>query len=143
MPARGQRIRRRLPRINRGLPQKAGRAGRRHSPPQRDPHKTGRPTGNSIRKATQPQMQTLTDTTFSTHLQQATKPVLVDFWATWCPPCRMIEPVLREIAEENKAALEVVKVDVDASPVTAAQEKVMGMPTLALYQDGKLIYQIV
>ncbi|MEV4317546.1 thioredoxin [Actinocrispum sp. NPDC049592] len=88
-------------------------------------------------------MRTLTDTTFRTHLNEAEKPVLVDFWATWCPPCRMIEPVLREIEEEHKDILEVVKVDVDASPVTAAEEKVMGMPTLSLYQDGKLVYQIV
>jgi thioredoxin 1 len=85
----------------------------------------------------------LTDATFKDYIATATKPVLVDFWATWCPPCRMIEPVLAQIAAENPDALEIVKVDADACPETARDERVMAMPTLNLYQGGKLVYQIV
>jgi thioredoxin 1 len=85
----------------------------------------------------------LTDTTFKDHIASATKPVLVDFWATWCGPCRMVEPVLAEIAAEHRDALEIVKVDVDACPQTARDERVMGMPTLNVYQDGQLVHQIV
>jgi len=88
-------------------------------------------------------MQMLTDETFRSHLDSATKPVLVDFWASWCPPCRMIEPVLAQIAAEYADVLDIVKVDVDASPVTAADERVLGMPTLNLYRDGKLVHQLV
>jgi thioredoxin 1 len=85
----------------------------------------------------------LNDSTFAGHIASATKPVLVDFWATWCPPCRMIEPVLAQIAAEHADELEIVKVDVDACPLTARSEGVMAMPTLNLYRDGKLVHQIV
>ncbi|MBP2322535.1 thioredoxin 1 [Kibdelosporangium banguiense] len=87
-------------------------------------------------------MLTLTDATFEPHLAAAERLVLVDFWATWCPPCRMVEPVLKEIAEEYAEILEIVKVDVDACPKTARTHRVMGMPTLNLYHRGKLIHSI-
>jgi thioredoxin 1 len=87
-------------------------------------------------------MLTLTDSTFNAHLAAADKPVLVEFWATWCPPCRMVAPVLEEIAAEYASALDVVKVDVDASPVTARDQRVMGMPTMNLYLGGELIHSI-
>lgn len=87
-------------------------------------------------------MLTLTDETFTAHLAAADRPVLVEFWATWCPPCRMVAPVLEEIATEYSAALEVVKVDVDACPETARSQRVMGMPTMNLYRGGELIHSI-
>jgi thioredoxin 1 len=85
---------------------------------------------------------TLTDETFTAYLAAADRPVLVEFWATWCPPCRMVAPVLEEIAAEYAADLEVVKVDVDACPVTARDQRVMGMPTMNLYRNGELIHSI-
>ena len=88
-------------------------------------------------------MHTLTDSTFDEYLASADRLVLVDFWATWCPPCRMVEPVLKEIAAELCDVLDVVKVDVDASPITAAAQRVMGMPTMSLYRGGQLVHQIV
>jgi thioredoxin 1 len=88
-------------------------------------------------------MLALTDATFKDYIASATKPVLVDFWASWCPPCRMIEPVLGQIASENPDLLEIVKVDVDACPETGRAERVMAMPTLNLYHGGELVYQIV
>jgi thioredoxin len=88
-------------------------------------------------------MLALTDATFADHIATATKPVLVDFWASWCPPCRMIEPVLAQIADENPDLLEIVKVDADACPQTARDSRVMAMPTLNLYRGGSLVHQIV
>jgi thioredoxin 1 len=88
-------------------------------------------------------MRALTDETFTAHLAAADRLVLVDFWATWCPPCRMLEPVLAEIADEHADLLEVVKVDVDTCPETARDQRVMGMPTLGLYRRGELVHQIV
>jgi thioredoxin 1 len=85
----------------------------------------------------------LTDETFKDHIATAEKPVLVDFTATWCPPCRMIEPVLAQIAAEYADVLEVVQVDVDESPATARDVRVMGAPTLNLYRDGVVVHQIV
>ncbi|MET0132754.1 MAG: thioredoxin [Kibdelosporangium sp.] len=88
-------------------------------------------------------MHALTDETFEDHLKTADRLVLVDFWATWCGPCRMVAPVLAEIAAEHADVLEVVKVDVDACPQTARDQQVMGMPTMSLYRDGQLLHQIV
>ncbi|TCO65416.1 thioredoxin [Actinocrispum wychmicini] len=88
-------------------------------------------------------MLSLTDETFAAHIANADRPVLVDFWATWCPPCRMLEPVLAQIAAEYAADLEVVKVDVDNCPKTAANARVMAMPTLNLYVNGEVVHQIV
>lgn len=88
-------------------------------------------------------MLSLDDTTFAAHLAAADRPVLVEFWATWCPPCRMVAPVLAEIAAEYPDALEVVKVDVDSCPETARSQRIMGMPTMNLYRVGELVHSIV
>jgi thioredoxin 1 len=87
-------------------------------------------------------MLSLTDETFTAHLAAADRPVLVEFWATWCAPCRMVAPVLAEIAAEYADDLEVVKVDVDACPSTARSQRIMGMPTMNLYRNGELIHSI-
>lgn len=86
---------------------------------------------------------TLTDATFDELVRSAARPVLVDFTADWCPPCRMIEPVLREIAVEQADRLTVARLDVDANPIAMRAEGVMGMPTLTLYVDGRPVTQVV
>jgi thioredoxin 1 len=86
---------------------------------------------------------TLTDATFDALVLQADRPVLVDFTADWCPPCRMIKPVLREIAAEQADRLIVAELDVDMNPMTMRAAGVMGMPTLTLYVGGRPVTQVV
>ncbi|MBW0114479.1 thioredoxin family protein [Pseudonocardia abyssalis] len=88
-------------------------------------------------------MIVLTDPTFDELVLRSSHPVLVDFTADWCPPCRMIKPVLREIAAELEGRLVVAQLDVDANPLTARAAGVMGMPTLNLYVDGVVVAQVV
>lgn len=86
---------------------------------------------------------TLTDGEFSTQVLEADAPVLVDFWATWCGPCKMIAPVLEEIASEMDGQLTVGKLDVDENGITAQQYGVMSIPTLILFKDGEPVDRIV
>ncbi|HEY0812667.1 MAG TPA: thioredoxin domain-containing protein [Pseudonocardia sp.] len=86
---------------------------------------------------------TLTDATFDALVLQADRPVLVDFTADWCPPCRMIKPMLREIAAEQADRLIVAELDVDTNPTATRAAGVMGMPTLTLYVDGRPVTQVV
>ncbi|MCH8614092.1 thioredoxin [Arsenicicoccus dermatophilus] len=84
-----------------------------------------------------------TDATFEQDVLQSSKPVLVDFWATWCGPCRQIAPILDEIAGAHADKIDVVKVDVDASPQTAAKYGVTSIPMLNLYVNGEVVKTIV
>ncbi|MBV2366694.1 thioredoxin [Streptomonospora nanhaiensis] len=78
----------------------------------------------------------VTDAEFEERVLNADGPVLVDFWAEWCPPCHMIAPVLEEIAAERADSLTVVKVNSDENPLTAREYQVMSLPTLMLFRGG-------
>ena len=85
----------------------------------------------------------VTDASFVEDVLQAEKPVIVDFWAEWCGPCRMVAPILDEIAGENADKISVVKLNVDENPQTAASYGVVSIPTLNVYQGGQVVKQIV
>ncbi len=85
----------------------------------------------------------VTDATFSADVLNSSKPVLVDFWAEWCGPCRSIAPSLEALAEEYEGKLEVVKVNIDENPMSPTQYGVRGIPTLLIFKDGKVAAQQV
>ena len=85
----------------------------------------------------------VTDANFQTEVLDAAIPVLVDFWAPWCGPCKSIAPVLEEIATEFSGKLKVVKVNVDSNPRTPTQYGVKGIPNLVFFKAGKAVEQVV
>ena len=85
-----------------------------------------------------PQTVTVTDANFETEVMQSSVPVLVDFWATWCPPCRMLSPVVDEIANEKIGVAKVTKVNVDENQELARRFKVQSIPLLLFFKDGEL-----
>jgi thioredoxin 1 len=85
----------------------------------------------------------VTDATFEKEVLQSSTPVLVDFWAAWCGPCRMIAPIVKEIASEQAGVLKVAKLDVDQNPATATRFGVQSIPTLIVFKDGQPVERIV
>ncbi|MBI2889345.1 MAG: thioredoxin [Nitrospirae bacterium] len=88
-------------------------------------------------------MQNVSDGEFEQEVLQSSLPVLVDFWAEWCGPCKAVAPVVQEVATEYSGKLKVVKVNVDDNPGTPSKYQVMGIPTLMLFKGGKPVNQIV
>lgn len=85
----------------------------------------------------------VSDTSFSADVLESGKPVLLDFWAEWCGPCKMIAPILDEIAEEFSDRLQVAKLNIDENPQTPPKFNVRGIPTLLLFKDGQVAAQRV
>jgi len=85
----------------------------------------------------------VTDATFATEVEQSDRLTVVDFWATWCGPCRLISPILEQIADERAGELKVAKVDVDANARTTARYNIRSMPTLLFFREGRVVGQIV
>ncbi len=80
----------------------------------------------------------VSDATFDAEVKQADKPVLVDFWAAWCGPCRMVAPILEELSEEFSDKLKIVKLDVESNPKVAQAYNIRGIPALLLFKNGEV-----
>jgi thioredoxin 1 len=85
----------------------------------------------------------VTDSTFETEVLKSTRPVLVDYWAEWCGPCRQVAPVLEEIASEYAGKIDIVKLNVDDNPQVVRTYGIMNIPTLTVFKDGQVVKEIV
>ena len=85
----------------------------------------------------------ITDSNFAVEVEQSDIPVLIDFWAVWCGPCRIIAPTVEELAKEYGGKVKVMKLNTDENPDIASRYKIMGIPTIMFFKDGQKIDQIV
>ncbi|PFG41406.1 thioredoxin [Isoptericola jiangsuensis] len=85
----------------------------------------------------------VTDDTFKTEVLESDVPVLVDFWATWCGPCRMVAPILEELSEEYEGKVKIVKLDTDANQATTMAYGITSIPTLNVYSGGEIVKSII
>jgi len=85
----------------------------------------------------------VTDDTFSNEVLNSELPVLVDFWAEWCGPCKMVSPIVEELSNDYNGKVKVTKLDVDSNPQTATNYGIRGIPTLLMFKDGSAVDQIV
>jgi thioredoxin 1 len=85
----------------------------------------------------------VTEATFDQEVLKSDKPVVVDYWAEWCGPCRMVSPVLEEIATENADKIQVVKLNIDENPTVAQKYGIMAIPTMNVFSAGEVVKQIV
>ena len=85
----------------------------------------------------------VTDDSFTNEVLNSELPVLVDFWAEWCGPCKMVSPIVEELANEYNGKVKVAKLDVDSNPQTATNYGIRGIPTLLMFKDGSAVDQIV
>lgn len=87
-------------------------------------------------------LQALTEQTFDEEIQGSTQPILVDFWAEWCGPCKLIGPVLKEIAADHPETLRIAKINIDENLGLATRFEIMSIPTLILFKDGEVKHRI-
>lgn len=85
----------------------------------------------------------VTDATFATEVLASQKPIMVDFWAEWCGPCRAVSPILDQIATEHAEKIDVVKLDVDANPETAMKYQITSIPTMKVFQAGEVVKTVI